>query len=99
MSTMVEKRVQMAGDRARRLERLASAQGTTSDALIEKALDLLFQSQPSEPDIPEELQADWELLQELEAELGPLEPSSRPPIRPEDVKFIVGTPIRGRILR
>ena len=94
MSVMVEKRVQMAGDRASRLERLAAAQGTTPDALIEKALDLLFQSQVNEPDIPEDLRADWELLQELERELGPIEPPSTPPIYPEDARFIVGTPSR-----
>ena len=99
MSTIVEKQVQMDGERVRRLERLAAAQGTTPDALIEEALDLLFQTHPIQPDIPEALRADWELLQELEAELGPIEPPSAPSIRPEEVRFLVGTPVRGRILR
>jgi hypothetical protein len=96
---MVAKQVQMDGKRARRLERLAAAEGTTSDVLIERALDLLFQTHASGLELPEELQADWELLQELEAELGPLEPPSAPPIRPEEVRFVVGTPVRRRILR
>lgn len=42
MSLTVHKVVQLSEERARRLEQLASASGTTEDALIEKALDLYF---------------------------------------------------------
>jgi hypothetical protein len=94
MNTIVEKRAQMTDERARRLERLAAAQGITPDALIEQALDLLFQRQSGEPDISESLRADWELLQELEAELGSIEPSSMSSKRSEEERFIVGTPPR-----
>ena len=43
MSTLVDRIVHLSEERARKLEQIAQAGGATEDALIEKALDLLFQ--------------------------------------------------------
>ena len=86
MSSTIEKRVQIDEERAGRLEWLAISQGTTPEALIAKALDLLFLVEPASPDIPVELRADWELLQKLEAE------SSTPSGDAAAVPSVVGTP-------
>ena len=72
MSTVVDKQVQIAAERAQRLTQLAAAKGVTENALLEKALDLLFQEQEEAVDIEAELQADRELLHQFEAEYGPL---------------------------
>lgn len=42
MTLTVEKLVQLSNNRARRLERLAAEQGISENALVEKALDILF---------------------------------------------------------
>ena len=42
MSTIVDKLVHITEERAQRLSSLASASGMTEDALIEKAIDILF---------------------------------------------------------
>jgi hypothetical protein len=42
MRSTVHRTVRLSEDRARRLGELAAARGTTEDALIERALDLLF---------------------------------------------------------
>lgn len=42
MQTLVEKRVQITNDRAKRLRELAESRGTMENALIEEGLDLLF---------------------------------------------------------
>ena len=89
MSIQVEKRMHIAEDRARRLKELATAKGTTEDVLLEEALDLLFRKNETD----ETLQASWELLHELEAESGPILPSTTPTIRPEDTVFLGGTPL------
>ncbi len=48
MSTLVNRVVHLSEERARRLEQFAQAGGTTEDALIEKALDLLFDQSAEE---------------------------------------------------
>jgi predicted transcriptional regulator len=60
MSLTVHKVVQLSEERARRLEQLASASGTTEDALIEKALDIYFGL--SETDSAEEERQAWSKL-------------------------------------
>lgn len=42
MSSTIEKRLHLTRDRADRLGKLAAQNGTTEDALVEKALDILF---------------------------------------------------------
>ena len=42
MGVGVRKHIQLADQRARQLERLAQATGTSESALVEEALDLLF---------------------------------------------------------
>jgi len=42
MSTTIDKVVHLSADRAERLSRLAQDRRTTEDALVQKALDLLF---------------------------------------------------------
>jgi predicted transcriptional regulator len=42
MSTTIDKVVHLSPERAERLARLAQNKSTTEDALVEKALDLLF---------------------------------------------------------
>jgi hypothetical protein len=95
MSTVVEKQVQVADYRAKRLEQLAAERGVTENALIEEALDLLFREQERQAAREEALREDWEQLRQLEAELGPIPPSSRPvlKINPEDIVPFAGTPI------
>src|SRR5438874_2668603 len=89
MSAVIEKHVQLTDDRAKRLEQLATTRGMTEDALIEEALDMLFRDKS----VRQVEQEDREWLREYEAEFGPIKRSSSRPIRPEDVKFVVGTPI------
>lgn len=48
MALMVDKLVHLSDAHAQRLERLAAAQGTTEDALIAKALTILFDLSESE---------------------------------------------------
>jgi len=48
MSTLVDRVVHLSEERARKLEQIAQAGGTTEDALIERALDLLFDSTVAE---------------------------------------------------
>lgn len=93
MNTAIEKQVQIANHRAKRLEQLAAARGTTEDALIEEGLDLLFREQERRAAREEALQEDLEQLRQLEAELGPIPPSSAPPIQWDEAVLIVGTPI------
>jgi hypothetical protein len=99
MSTTIARQVYMDRERATRLDQFAAAEGITPDAVIEHALDLWFQTHSACPELSDELQADWQLLRELETELGPVEVPSAPPIRPEETTFVVGTPVRGRLLR
>ena len=99
MNTTVDKQVRLSGHRARRLEQLAAAQGTTENALIKKALDLLFQEQEDDANVSGHLHAHSSLLKQLEAELGPQ--SLRPKaytIDPAEVVSFVGTPIDPEIL-
>jgi hypothetical protein len=48
MALTVEKVVHLSDTRAQRLERLAVKQGTSENALVEKALDILFDLSESE---------------------------------------------------
>ncbi len=93
MSAIVEKQVQIADYRAKRLEQLAAARGVTEDALIEEALELLFREQERQAAREAALREDWELLQQLEAELGPLPSHPKLKIDLDDAAVIVGTPI------
>lgn len=43
MQITIDKVVHLSEDRSKRLGQMASASGTTEDALIERALDILFQ--------------------------------------------------------
>ena len=100
MSSVVDKRVQITGDRAKRLARLAAARGTTESALIEEGLDLLFREQERQAAREEALREGRELLQQMEADMGPL-PSGRARVKihPEDIVSIVGTPIDPATIR
>jgi hypothetical protein len=95
MNATVEKHMQIAQDKAKRLEELAAARGTSENALFEEALDLLFRAKETEAAI----QVGWELLQQLEGELGPVPSSTVPPIRPEDTVFLGGTPLSPERIR
>jgi hypothetical protein len=100
MSAVVEKQVQLAEYRAKRLEQLAAAKGTTENALIEAGLDLLFREQERQAAREEALRDDWEQLRQLEAELGPLPQSrARRKINPDEIVSIVGTPIDPATIR
>ena len=101
MSAVVDKRVQISEDRARRLEQLASERATTENALFEESLDLLFREQARHAALDALLEEDREELRRLDAELGPLpQPSGRPhPIDRTKIVSIVGTPIDPRRLR
>lgn len=100
MNTAVEKQVQIADYRAKRLEQLAAARGTTEDALIEEGLDLLFREQERSAVREAALQEDLEQLRQLEAELGPLPRSrTRFKINPDEIEFLVGTPIDPNTIR
>ena len=101
MSTVVDKKVQISVDRARRLEQLASERATTENALVEESLDLLIHEQTRQAALDALLEEDREELRRLESELGPLPiPSGRPhPIDRTKIVSIVGTPIDPRRLR
>lgn len=60
MALTIEKRVHLSDAHARHLERLAAAKGTTEDALIAKALTMLFDLSDSEDGDAERKQ--WSML-------------------------------------
>jgi hypothetical protein len=99
MSAIVDKQVRMTAERASRLEQLAAERGTTEDALIEEGLDVLFREQERRAEREAALREGEELLRQMEAELGPIRPSSVPPISLEGATFIVGTPIAPERIR
>jgi hypothetical protein len=68
MNLILNQHVQIDDERAARLEQLALSQGVTPESLLAKALDLLFLAEPAPTVLHAELRADWELLQQLEAE-------------------------------
>ena len=97
MNATVEKHVQLSGQRAQRLEKLAAIQGITENALIEKALDLLFEEELPEARLPVE---DAEFLRQLEAEAGPLLAiGPKIMIAPSEIVSIAGTPIASEKIR
>ena len=53
MALTVEKLVQLSDNRAQRLERLAVKQGISENALVEKALDILFDLSEAESETQE----------------------------------------------
>ena len=99
MSLVVDKVVRLSDERARRLGQLAADKGVTEDALIEEALDLLFQEQEEAIDIDAAIQADVELLRQLEAELGPSTARIVPPLDPADIVVTHAVPIRPELVR
>ena len=60
MNLTIDKVVHLAPDRAERLAQLAHLRGATEDALMEKALDLLFSL--TDEDSPEEERLAWHAL-------------------------------------
>ena len=101
MSAVVDKKVQISADRARKLERLASERATTENALVEESLDLLFREQAKQGELEALLEEDRRLLARLEAENGPVPVNSRPihKIDREQIVSIVGTRIAPRSSR
>ena len=94
MSLAIEKRVTLSPQRAQQLAEHATQQGITEDALIEQALERLFQETGTEPKIAPELLADWEYLKQLEAELGPTkEWPSAPKIEASEIVALHCVPI------
>jgi hypothetical protein len=98
--TDIEKRFTLGERRAARLERLARAQHTTESALVEKALDLLFDEQADALPVTAGAEAEWDLLRRLDAENGGA-PPPRPRIEidPAEIVSFVGTPIKPGTLR
>ncbi len=83
------KQIHIDADRAARLAELAAGKGVTEDALIGEALDMLFH----ETAMRDELRADWQMLRQMEAELG-LMPAYIPvKINQEDIVSVAATPI------
>lgn len=95
MSVLVEKKVQIEQKQAQQLQRLAETRNTTENALIETALELLFRENSAEVEARE----DQELLRLMEAEDGPLPPSTGQKVNLEELRFIVGTEIPAESLR
>ena len=100
MSAVVDKRVQISADRARRLEQLASERATTENALVEESLDLLFREQARQTALDALLDEDRQLLAQLEAETGPVPYNTRAVhrINRDEIVSIVGTPLDPRSL-
>ena len=95
MSITLEKSVCIPEEYALKLKRLATTFAVTESSLLQEALDLLFQR-----DFEAMALADWEYLEELEAELGPSPPRrSGPGIDPSKITSVVGTPIDPKRLR
>jgi len=99
MSAVVDKRVQIDADQAKRLEQMAVARGATEDALISEGLDLLFREQDRQATRAEVVREDRELLAQLEAELGPLQSCGAGPVSLEGATLIVGTPVSAALVR
>src|SRR5437868_9311098 len=96
MSIELEKPVCLPEEYAKKLTRLATTFAVTESSLLQEALDLLFQR-----DFEAMALADWEYLEELEAELGPSPPRRPPthPINPDDIIDFVATPIDPKRIR
>ena len=89
MSITLEKSVCIPEEYALKLKRLATTFAVTESSLLQEALDLLFQR-----DFEAMALADWEYLQEYEAEHGPFPPrKTARTINPDDIVSVVGTPI------
>lgn len=99
MSAVVDKRVQIDADRAKRLEQMAIARGATENTLIVEGIDLLFREQERQAARSEVIRQDRELLAQLEAELGPIQSSGAHRISLEGARLIVGTPIPAALVR
>ncbi len=83
------KQIHIDADRAARLASLAAGKGVTEDALVGEALDMLFH----ETALHDELRADWQMLRQMEAELGPTPTRTSININHEDVVSIAATPV------
>ena len=95
MSIELEKPVCLPEDYALKLKRLATTFAVTETSLLQEALDLLFQRE-----FEADTLADWEYLQELEAEYGPLQPRpAKKRIDPDNIVSIVGTFIDPKTIR
>jgi hypothetical protein len=95
MELAVETIVRLSGERARQLGRLAAARGTSEEALVAEALDMLFrQNAPCT-----ESADDAELLCQLEAELGPSKARTVPPLDPAHFEVTHVVPIRPELIR
>lgn len=99
MSAIVDKRVHIADFRARRLEQLAAAGDLSEDALIEKALDMLFRERDWLAAGEQAIQEGKELLQKLEAELGPIPAPTSTPLPTKGATIVVGTLINPERIR
>ena len=95
MNTVTAKRVQIDAQRAQRLEQIAAINSTTEDALVAQALDLLFREQEKQDASTE----DWEVLRQLEKELGPAPRRQKVTIDPKEIVSVVGTPINQTQIR
>ena len=81
--------VHLSGEPARRLEQLASERGMTEEALVTQALELLFR----QSEMPDSEVDDWELLRRMEAELGPCQARTKPPMDPSHFVVTHITPL------
>jgi hypothetical protein len=96
MSDTVRKVIEIPGAYARHLEEIACVRGVPESALIAEALEFLFE----DFDVEQAIEADKELLRELEAELGPL-PPLKPvtPMNPANIVSMIGVPIDSSQIR
>jgi hypothetical protein len=95
MELAVETVVRLSGERARQLARLAAERGTSEEALVAEALDLLFRHQA----LCDANGEDAELLRRMEAELGPSRARTVPPLDPAHFEVTHVVPIRPELIR
>lgn len=96
MNTTIEKRLHLDTQRAQRLEHLTSTQGMSEDALMSKALDLLFGEQEQEVTRQEDLEA----LRQMDAEAEGTHVLRLPfSINVDEIVSVVETPIYPQCLR
>lgn len=82
-------------DYAEKLTRLATTFQVPESALLQEALDLLFQR-----DVEADVLTSWEYLEEQEAEASPLPPVLPPSsFNPDEIVSVVGTPIDPALIR
>jgi hypothetical protein len=91
----VETVVRLSGERARLLGRLAAERGTSEEALLAEALDMLFRHHAG----GDEALDDAELLRRMEAELGPSRARPVPPLDPARPEVTQVVPIHPELIR